>query len=217
MKVVGVATSDSRAYYSILSRLKETNLRFVSLTPSQATDEVPEPIITTKSELGLFSVVSIPIEELDENPLIMEGQILSKTLSENKQTILVGVDPGMRIGAVVFYGGTGLGSFTVNSIESLLWKVVSVVHNIPHTGAVIKVGDGAPKLSRRIVRALVEQLPEARVEVVDERGTTIGKLRSKGLTKDQRAAASIAFRRGTDLKDRSGARSSSPYARYPGA
>ena len=74
MKVVGVATSDSRAYYSILSRLKETNLRFVSLTPAQVAAEVPEPIITTKNELGLFSVVSIPIEELDENPLVMEGQ-----------------------------------------------------------------------------------------------------------------------------------------------
>jgi hypothetical protein len=81
MKVVSVATSDSRAYYSILSRLKETNLRFVSLTPSQAANEVPEPVITTKSELGLFSVVSIPIEDLDENPMIMEGQILSKTLT----------------------------------------------------------------------------------------------------------------------------------------
>ena len=197
MKVVGVATSDSRAYYSILSRLKETNLRFVSLTPSQATNEVPEPIITTKNELGLFNVVSIPIEDLDENPMIMEGQILSKTLIESKRVILIGVDPGLRIGVVVFYGGSGLGSFTVNSIDSLQWKVVSVVRNIPHAEVIIKVGDGAPKLSRKIVRAMTEYLPEARVEVVDERGTTINKLKSKGLTKDQRAAERIALRKGT--------------------
>jgi hypothetical protein len=200
MKVVSVATSDSRAYYSILSRLKETNLRFVSLTPSQAAHEVPEPVITTKSELGLFSVVSIPIEELDENPLIMEGQILSKTLSESKRVILIGVDPGTRIGVVIIYGGLGLGSFTVNSIDSLQWKIVSVVRNIPHVSVVIKVGDGAPRLSKNIIRTMAEQLPEAKVEVVDERGTTISKLKSRGLTKDQGAAERIAFRKGTDFR-----------------
>ncbi len=203
MKVVGVATSDSRAYYSILSRLKETNLSFVSLTPSQVADVVPEPIITTKNELGLFSVVSIPIEDLDENPLIMEGQILSKTLREDRQVILVGVDPGLRIGVVVIYGGSALGSFTVNSPDLLQWKVVSLVRNIPHAEVIIKVGDGAPKLSRRIIRTMTEQLPEARVEVVDERGTTINRIRSKGLTKDQRAAERIAFRKGTSPNRRS--------------
>jgi hypothetical protein len=200
MKVVGVATSDSRAYYSILSRLKETNLRFVSLTPSQVANEVPEPIITTKNELGLFNVVSIPIEDLDENPLIMEGQILSKTLSESKRVILIGVDPGLRTGVVVFYGGSGLGSFTVNSVDSLQWKVVSLVRSIPHADVVIKVGDGAPKLSKRIIKVLNDQLPEARVEVVDERGTTIKRPKSRGLSKDQRAAERIAFRKGNNSK-----------------
>jgi hypothetical protein len=199
MKVVGVATSDSRAYYSILSRLKETNLRFVSLIPSQAAEQVPEPIITTKNELGLFNVVTIPIEDLDENPLIMEGQILSKTLNDNKQVILIGVDPGFRIGVVVFYGGAGLGSFTVNSIDALQWKLLSLVRNVPHTDVVIKVGDGAPKLSGSIVRVLAERLPDARVEVVDERGTTMNRIRSRGLTKDQRAAERIALRRGAAL------------------
>jgi hypothetical protein len=197
MKVVGVATSDSRAYYSILSRLKETSLHFVSLRPSDVADEVPEPIITTKSELGLFSVVTIPIEDLDENPLIMEGQILSKTLKADKRVILIGVDPGLRTGVVVIYGGSALGSFTVNSLDSLQWKVASLVRGIPHTEAIIKVGDGAPKLSKRIIRIMTEELPEARVEVVDERGTTINKVKSRGLTKDQRAAERIAFRKGT--------------------
>jgi hypothetical protein len=202
MKVVGVATSDSRAYYSILSRLKETNLRFVSLTPSQTSTKVPEPIITTRSELGLFSVVTIPIEDLDENPLIMEGQILAKTLKENKRVILIGVDPGLRMGVVVFYGGTALGSFTVNSIDVLEWKILSLVRNIPHSDAVIKVGDGAPELSRKIIWIMTERLPEAKVEVVDERGTTINRMKSKGQTKDQRAAERIALRKGTSPKSR---------------
>jgi len=73
------------------------------------------------------------------------------------------------------------------------------VRNIPHADVVIKVGDGAPKLSKEIVSTMIEQLPEAKVEVVDERGTTGNKLRSRGLTKDQRAAERIAFRKGRSL------------------
>jgi len=203
MKVVSVATSDSRAYYSILSRLKETNLRFVSLTPSQAADRISEPIITTKNELGLFSVVTIPVEELDENPLIMEGQILAKTLGEDKRVILIGVDPGNRIGVVIFYGSTALGSFTVSSIDDLQGRILGLVRNVPHVDVVIKVGDGAPKLSRSIVKLMMERLPEAKVEVVDERGTTMNRLRSRGLTKHQRAAERIAFRKGTSFRKRS--------------
>src|SRR5690349_16701765 len=67
MKVVSVATADSRAYYSILSRLKRTNLHFVSITLSQAVkDQRALIIITTRKELGFFDedVTSIPIEEL---------------------------------------------------------------------------------------------------------------------------------------------------------
>jgi hypothetical protein len=172
----------------------------VSLTPSEATREVPEPIITTKNEVGLFSVVTIPVEDLDENPLIMEGQILSKTVKESKRVILIGVDPGLRIGVVVFYGGFGLGSFTVNSVDALQWRIQSLVRNVPHTDLIIKVGDGAPKLSRSIIGAMVEHLPDAKVEVVDERGTTLNKLRSRGLTKDQRAAERIALRKGTSFR-----------------
>ena len=106
MKVVSVATVDSRAYYSILSRLKRTNLRFVSVTLSQAAKDQRALIITTRKELGFFdgNATSIPIEELDEDPLIMEGQILSRILNENKRSLLIGVDPGLRIGLVIFYG-----------------------------------------------------------------------------------------------------------------
>jgi hypothetical protein len=200
MKVVGIATSDSRAYYSILTRLKKTNLHFVSLTPSQALIGTHEPIITTRNELPLFNTVSIPIEDLDANPLVMEGQILSKTL-ENK-VMLIGIDPGLRTGVVVYYGGFGLGSFTVNSIDALKSELAALVRNIPHNNITIKVGDGAPKLSRRIMMTMTEELPEAKIEIVDERGTTLSKLKSRGLTKDQHAAERIALRKGSPFHRR---------------
>jgi len=177
MKVVSVATLDSRAYYSILNRLKLTNLPFMSLTPDQAKVERREPVITTKKEREFFMGDSIPIEELDENPLIMEGQILSRILTGNDRILLIGIDPGSRIGVVVFYGDSKIGSFTVESLD----------------------GDGAPRMSKSIAQMIKKDLPEVLVEVVDERGTTTLGHRSDGLTKDQRAAARIARRKGVLL------------------
>jgi predicted RNase H-like nuclease (RuvC/YqgF family) len=197
MKVIGIATGDGRAYYSILSRLKKTNLRFVSMTPAQAARERVWPVITTRRELAIFEGVSIPIEELDENPLIMEGQILARTVRETRRVLLIGVDPGLRIGVAIYYGGVRLGSTTVNSVDLLQQKILNVVQSIPHKRAMVRIGDGYPKQSRVIAETVASELPETIVEIVNERGTSIGN--QKGMTRDQVAAARIAFRKGAIL------------------
>jgi hypothetical protein len=197
MKVVSVATLDSRAYYSILSRLKMTNLHFVSMTPAQAQMQKREPVITTEREREFFVGVSIPIEELDENPLIMEGQILSKMATD--RVLLVGIDPGSRTGVVIYYGDSKLGSFTVESLDRLQTRLLSTVRGIPSTKTMVKVGDGAPRLSKSIAQMIRKDLPEAIIEVVDERGTTTSRRKSDGLAGDQGAAARIARRKGVLL------------------
>lgn len=199
MKVVSVATADSRAYFSILSRLKMTNLRFVSLTPTQARMQRREAIITTKKEMELFSGTSILIEELDENPLVMEGQILSRISSKGNRLLLIGIDPGSRVGVVVFYGDSKLGSFTVESLEELRSRLSRVVRGIPSMKAMVRIGDGAPRQSKGIAQMIRTELPEVLIELVDERGTTTSRQKSDGLTRDQGAAVKIARRKGVLL------------------
>jgi len=194
MNVIGVATEDSRAYYSILSRLKETNLRFVSMTPAQAAREGIWPVITTRNELTVFKGLSIPIEELDENPMIMEGQILARMLRETRRVLLIGVDPGLRIGVAIYYGGVRLGSLTVDSVDSLRQKILSLITSIPHRKAMVKIGDGYPQQSRVIAKTVASELPETIIEIVDEKGTSQN--HQKGIERDQAAAARIAFRKG---------------------
>lgn len=198
MKLIGVATSDSRADHSILTRLKKTNLRYVSLTPAKAVEQKFWPIITTKSEIGAFQFASIAMEELDEDPLIMEGQIMSHALRQGKQVLLIGIDPGLRIGVAVYYGGLRLGSFTFNSIDLLMRKILAMVDGIPHDRALVRVGKGSPRQSRAISQAIATQLPQVTIEMVDEKGTSTRRL--KGLTTDQAAAEKIAFRKGEILR-----------------
>jgi len=198
MKLIGVATADSRAYYSIMTRLKRTNLHFISLTPAKAVEQGFWPVITTKREMGDFRFASISIEELDEDPLIMEGQILSYALHRAKQILLIGVDPGLRMGMAVYYGGMKLGSLTFNSLELLRRKILAVVQTIPHAKAFVRIGNGSPRQSKAIAETIKEHVPGVVVEIVDENGTSVAN--STGLTRDQIAAGKIAFRKGVPFR-----------------
>lgn len=199
MKLIGVATANGRAYYSIVARLKQTNLKFVSLTLAEAaaTKDL-ELIITTKQEAYLLPSVSIPIEELHEDPLIMEGQILSRMLGRKGRVLLIGIDPGSRIGVAAYFCGIKLGSLTINSMELLERKIIDLVLGIPHDTALIRIGDGYPRQSLVMAERISARLSTAIVEIVDEKGTSFSS--PKGLARDQSAAAKIAFRKGVVFK-----------------
>lgn len=80
--------------------------------------------------------------------------------------------------------------------------MVAVVQQVPHTSLAVKIGAGEPKASLRLARLLRERLPQsASVEIVNESGTSVANRRAVGVTRDQRAAAMIAFRKGTPFND----------------
>lgn len=199
MKVIRVATDDSGAYYDIVSRLKEAGLGFVSVSPSDVLGLSGEPVITTKKELHGVGGVAFAIEDLSESPLVMKGQILSRFLDESKKALLIGIDPGSRIGVAVFYGGQELGVSTTNSAETLVGTLGEVSRNVQHSVLTVKIGNGEPRSAARIATRIGEVLPSARVEIVDESGTSVGRRRASRATKDQQAAVRIAFRRAPGL------------------
>ena len=55
-------------------------------------------VITSRTEIPAFGGGAVPIEDLDEDPMIMEGQLLSRLLDESRRRLLIGIDPGSRIG-----------------------------------------------------------------------------------------------------------------------
>ena len=197
MRIIKVATDDSNAYYSIVSRLKRTHLRFSSVSPSEASGSAQDLIITTKKEMSGFKEKVLAVEDLDQNPLVMEGQLLSHLLDESRRNLLVGIDPGSRIGVVVFYGGRELGTLTENSVERVVGLMAMIAERVPHSLLSVKIGGGEPKSSMLLARSLREALPlSASIEIVDESGTSTGKRGTIGATRDQKAAVRIAFRKG---------------------
>lgn len=201
MRIIKVATDDGNAYYSIVSRLKRTHLRFSSLPPGQSIDSARDLALTSKREVAAFKGGAVAIEDLSEDPLVMEGQLLSRLLEESSRSLLIGIDPGSRIGLVIFYGGRELGALTTISAEKLVDLVATVVRDVPHSSLSIKIGGGEPKSSMRLGRLLRQKLsPSASIEIVDESRTSGGKRGAIGATRDQRAAARIAFRKGIQFQ-----------------
>lgn len=195
MTRICVATSQARVYYSLVSRLKEAGLPFVSLVPGSPLPEC-DLVLTTKAEASPYDPRALSVEELDKDAYIFKGQILSR-LDGRRETMLVGIDPGTRIGLAAYYGEANLEFGTFGSVESLCARVVLFVRRIPARKALIRIGNGNPALAMKLATSFAVEAPDATVEVVDEAGTSARGVRMRGVQGDQRAAARIAFRKGT--------------------
>ena len=193
MNQICVATSRARAYYALVSRLRRAELSFSSVLPDSEFGEC-DVLLTTAEEAGRLGGRTLVLEDLDENPGIFKGQILSKLASG--QVVLVGVDPGKRTGLAVFYGQTKLAFNTFDSAAAVVSRVAAFGRGIPSSRLLVRVGNGNRVMAARLVEGLRRTVPRATIELVDESGTSTGSSRMKGVQRDQVAAAKIAFRKG---------------------
>lgn len=174
--------------------MRKAGLPFVSLVPDSGYPEC-DLVLTTCAEAKYYGSRAMWVEELDDNPFVLKGQILSRLMNA-KETLLIGVDPGTRIGMAVYYGEVNLEFATFDSVESLCTGVVSFVKKVPTKRMIVRIGNGNPALAMKLTSALTDEALCATVEIVDEAGTSARSVRMKGVQGDQRAAAKIAFRKG---------------------
>ena len=128
MSRICVITEDSRAYYALVSRLREAGLPFLSLSPGDSTGDC-ELILTSRAETGRFGPSVMALEDLDQSVDVFRGQVLAR-LSQRDRTLLVGIDPGSRIGMAAFLGETRLASRTFNSRSGACNTVVRLVEGV---------------------------------------------------------------------------------------
>lgn len=196
MNQVCVATSKASAYYVLVSRLKRAGLEFTSVLPGSDIQDC-DVVLTTRDEVEQFGQKALGLEDLDENPGIFKGQVLSRLGGGG--IILVGVDPGERTGLAVFYGQTKLAFNTFDSPREVCSRVGAFAKGIPASRMLVRVGNGNRSMASGLVDWLRKEVPRATIEVVDESGTSSGSTKMKGVQRDQVAAAKIAFRKGEDV------------------
>jgi hypothetical protein len=189
-----VVTSESWAYYALVSRLRRADLPFASLVPGSEFSDC-QLVLTSSEEADIFGDKAVAVEDLDENPEVFKGQILSR-MNNGSDVVLVGVDPGKRTGLAVFYGDTRLAFNTFDSMDALSARILSFAEGLPDVRFVVRIGNGNQVVASRLASDLQRLVPRAAVEVVDESGTSARTPKMRGVSTDEGAAARIAFRKG---------------------
>jgi hypothetical protein len=192
-----VATGDGRAYYSLTTKLRAAGFTFKSLLPTDNLIDC-DLVFTTAKEAKRMKSESVLAEDLPGEPGLVRGLVLSR-LAKGKGTLLVGVDPGSRIGLAAFYGESMLTSRTLNDSEGLSELVSNLMAVTESARSVVRIGNGNPLLAASLAERLQGSAQGASIEIVDESGTsdTGG---SRGMKRDQGAAARIAFRKGISFQ-----------------
>jgi len=196
---VAVATLDGRAYYKIAALLKKIGVTFENLSPGQRVESHIKLVFTTRSERVkiLFENVAY-IEDLSDDPDIAKERIFSHLFGGRDDMLVVGIDPGERIGLAAFYQQREIESCVLSSVDKVVERVTRFLENSSAKRKIVRIGDGKPDLAQYIASNLSKKNRNIEIELVDERGTSAlirGASNRRGL-RDQRSAMIIAFRRG---------------------
>ncbi len=198
---IAVVTVSGKAYYKLVNELKERQIPFLSLTP---TDPIPpsiKVIITTGKERHLIIHMNVLVfdEETDPKRIVNEGLRLVEG-KKRYEKIVIGIDPGKTFGLAVLGDGNILETVACSNLEETVNTIMKVLKRTPAAIDLVKIGNGAPPYTQQLLKLLDETLPkETAIEVVSEAGTSRFEKEEihRRVGKDVVSAIKIAERRGT--------------------
>jgi hypothetical protein len=193
-----VATVEGRPYYKIVSMLKAMNISFSSLSPEEASRTNAKIIITTRNEASLIRREDLIFDfQLDTFPPLFKAMLL-KNLSGNyfEDILVVGVDPGNRIGIYVLYLHTELYSTVQSSLREAVKFIMNILSCINSSKKILKIGNGDSIKCNHIAQEIKNRNRSVRIEIVNEFGTSRNILPNCRSNRDVGSARSIALRTG---------------------
>ena len=201
---ITVATVRGRPYYNITCALRLMELQFVSLSPEEAAVSNAKVIITTQDEAGIVNKKGIVMidTELEKYPAIAKAKILRSIMGERvvDDQLIIGIDPGSRIGISAIYLHQEIASAVVESSpQDAINHVAAMLGGIESRKKVVKIGDGNIAMAIQIARTLKMKFKDSvSIEIVDEHGTSLPQntdANRRGV-RDRSSARAIAFRSG---------------------
>jgi hypothetical protein len=201
---VTVATVRGRPYYNITCALRLMELQFDSLSPEEAAVSNAKVIITTQDEADIVNKKGVVMidTELEKYPAIAKAKILRSIMGERvvDDQLVIGIDPGSRIGISAIYLHHEIASAVVESSpQDAINNVAAMVGGIESRKKVVKIGDGNIAMAIQIARILKMKFKDSvSIEIVDEHGTSLPQntdANRRGI-RDRSSARAIAFRSG---------------------
>ena len=171
-----------------------------SILPEEVTSSDKRLILTTPGESSkIHSNLVLFEEEFDHDPTIVRGKIVKKLESGlHRNLLVIGIDPGSRMGVSVFYYEKEIESSIYTSVEELVSHIVNILVGLGAERKVVKVGNGNMKIARQITNMLnLRFCSHFELEFVDERRTSLRvKNYNKRGTRDKISARYITQRDG---------------------
>ena len=146
------------------------------MIPEQIHDYHGDIILTTFSEAQKSIKIPVLYEDiLDLEPTVIEGLIMQKLDSTHySDELLIGIDPGKRIGLSIYYYGREVEHSLHISIEDLVSHLVRILAGLRATKKIIKIGNGNMKMARKITNLLnLRYCSDFEIEFVDEQRTSV--------------------------------------------
>ncbi len=188
MKILAIATDNFEFYYEVVRELKQRDIPFVSLSPSDPIPPNVDVILTTEREAEAIDFQNVVPVDDDLRKGVRKALSMIKGKS-SYQSMIVGIDPGTRPGIALVGDGKILETLHAGSPEKVKEKVEEFIEGYDFQRMTIRIGHGDKTNRNRTINSL-EGLA-VRIEIVNEEGTT-------KLTElpDIEAAKKIAFSEG---------------------
>lgn len=173
---IGIATTYGKPYYRFSTYLKTLNLPFDSILPEEILNYSGNLILTTKKESPKKCKKPVLHEDIFENhPTVIKGLMMQKlNLDFLEEDLILGVDPGKRIGLSIFYYGKEIESIFHSSVEDLVFHVIGVLGGLRAKRKIVKIGNGNMKIAQQIATMLnLKFCSSYDLEFVDERKTSL--------------------------------------------
>lgn len=197
---IGIATTYGKSYFQFVKALKFLNLKYDSLLPTEIPNYPGNLIFTTELESPKSASQLILNEDiLKEDPTVIQGIIIEKLDSGlNQHELVIGIDPGQRIGLVVMYLGKEIERGLYTSPDELASHVAKILGGLRAEKKIVKIGNGNMQVAKQITSMLnLKFCSHFELEFVDEQKTTrkIKNYNKRG-ERDMMSAKYIAQRQG---------------------
>ncbi len=173
---IGIATTYGKPYYRFSTYLKTLNLSFDSILPEEIKSYSGNLILTTKKESPKKCEKPLLHEDIFENhPTVIRGMIMQKlNLDFEEEDLILGVDPGKRIGLSVFYYGKEIDSVFHSSLDELISHIIGVLGGLRAKRKIVKIGNGHMKIAKQIATMLnLKFCSSYELQFVDESKTSL--------------------------------------------
>ena len=151
-------------------------MNYDSILPNQIQDYDGDLVFTTENEAPEDSSIPLLFDDITKKQLaVVKGLIVQKLDSGlNEKILLLGIDPGQRIGLCIYYLGNHISNTFFTSIEKLVEYLVTLMAGLKAKKKIVKIGNGDMIIANKIFELLnLKFCSNFEIEFVDESNTTL--------------------------------------------